>query len=165
MRDAQSTEPSTTTNRYLTFHLGEQAFGLDIASITEIVGIQTIVKIPESAEYIKGIINLRGRIIPVVDARVKMHMSPAPYGERTCIIIVGVDGSSAGLIVDSVAEVATIDATDIVPPPQGCTGASNPYIHSIGKFGGEILLLLDCARILDDKALEHLRKYDTEVAQ
>ena len=143
-------EEDTQHGRFLTFALGKESFGLEISYVTEIVGIQPITQIPEVPEYFKGIINLRGKIIPVIDVRLKFHKNEIPYNDRTCIIVVDIKQVSVGLIVDNVAEVVTIEDSNIVLPPSYQSGMQNRYIKSIGKVGNDVKLLLDCERLFDD---------------
>lgn len=148
-------QEDTQHGRYLTFNLGEEAFGLQIRFVTEIIGLQPVTKIPEVASYIKGIINLRGKIIPVIDMRLKFGKEPIPYDDRTCIIVIDTEEMVVGLIVDKVAEVMDIADENIVPPPDQRTGIKNRYLQGIGKVDGEVKLLLDCDQLLDsDEALE-----------
>lgn len=109
-------EEDTQQDRYLTFSLGNQIFGIEIRYVTEIIGIQPITEVPEMPDYVKGIINLRGKIIPVIDVRLKFRKEPAEYNDRTCIIVIDIHEISIGLIVDNVAEVLTITEENIVPP-------------------------------------------------
>jgi len=133
--------------RYLTFNVGEDVFGIEIRCVTEIVGLQPITKLPEAPEHIKGVINLRGRIIPVVDVRLKFKKEPLEYNDRTCVIVVEPNTLVAGLIVDEVADVISISDEDIVPPPEYSASVQNSYIKGIGKADGAIKLLLDCEKL------------------
>lgn len=142
-------QEDTQHGRYLTFNLGEEVFGLEIRYVTEIIGLQPITKIPEVASYIKGIINLRGKIIPVIDMRLKFGKEPAEYTDRTCIVVIDTEELVVGLIVDKVSEVMSIDDKDVVPPPDQRTGIRNRYIKGIGKVDGNVKLLLDCRTLLD----------------
>ncbi len=150
-------DEDTQKDRYLTFLLGNECYGIEIRYVTEIIGIQTITEIPELPEYVKGIINLRGKIIPVVDIRIRFKKEPKEYNDRTCVIVVELRELSIGLIVDSVSEVLTILEQDIVDPPQMSKG-SNQYINKIGKVGSAVKLLLDCERILTDNDLEDINQ-------
>lgn len=143
-------QEDTQYGRFLTFALGEENYGIEIRFVTEIIGIQPISKIPEVPEYIKGIINLRGKIIPVIDVRLKFKKDAIEYNDRTCIIVIDTGEISVGLIVDNVAEVIGIDDEDIVPPPDSRTGIKNRYIQGVGKVGGEVKLLLDCEKLFDE---------------
>ncbi len=142
-------QEDTQHGRYLTFNLGEEVFGLEIRYVTEIIGLQPITKIPEVASYIKGVINLRGKIIPVIDMRLKFGKEPEEYTDRTCIVVIDTEEVVVGLIVDKVSEVMSIDDEDVVPPPDQRTGIRNRYIKGIGKVDGNVKLLLDCQTLLD----------------
>jgi len=142
-------QEDTQQGRYLTFSLGEEVFGLAIRYVTEIIGMQPITKVPEVPSFIKGIINLRGKIIPVIDMRLKFRKEPIPYTDRTCIIVIDTQEIMVGLIVDMVAEVINIGEENIVPPPDQKTGMHNKYIQGIGKVDDSVKLLLDCESLLD----------------
>lgn len=149
-------EEDTQKGKYLTFTLGQEAYGIEIKFVTEIIGIQPINAIPEVAEYVKGIINLRGKIIPVIDVRLKFKKEPVPYNDRTCIVVIEISGISVGLIVDQVAEVLDIPDGGIVPPPDMKTGFHNRYIKGIGKIGNEVKLLLDGEKLLSEDEVSQL---------
>lgn len=151
-------EEDTQKGRYLTFSLGRESYGIEIKFVTEIIGIQIITQIPELPEYVKGIINLRGKIIPVMDVALRFKKEPREYNDRTCIIVVDFGDLSIGLIVDSVSEVVTIPDEDIVDPPQMNKGLSNRYIKSIGKLGNDVKLLLDCEKLLTEEELSDLNE-------
>jgi purine-binding chemotaxis protein CheW len=140
----------TQQGRYLTFFLGEEVYGIEIGYVTEIIGIQPITKVPEVKDYIKGIINLRGKIIPVIDMRLKFRKEPIEYDDRTCIIVIDADNMTMGLIVDKVSEVISIDGENMVPPPSHKTGIRNKYLQGIGKVGSDVILLLDCKMLFDE---------------
>ena len=146
-------EVDTQEGRFLTFSLGEEAFGLEIKYVTEIVGMQAITEVPEVPMFVKGIINLRGKIIPVIDARLKFKKEPIEYGDRTCIIVIDINEVSFGLIVDNVAEVLSIDNDKIALPPSNKTGFENKYIKGIGKTEESVILLLDCEKLLAEDEL------------
>lgn len=146
----------TQKGRYLTFSLGRETYGIEIKYVTEIIGIQTITEIPQLPEYVKGIINLRGKIIPVMDVRLRFRKEPREYNDRTCVIVVDINDISIGLIVDNVAEVLTILDEDIVEPPKMNNGTNNKYIKNIGKVGESVKLLLDCEKLLSEDELEDL---------
>ena len=151
-------EEETLKDRYLTFLIDKEYYGIEVRYITEIVGIQPITVVPEVPQYVKGIINLRGKIIPVMDVRLRFKKEPKEYNDRTCIVVVDVNGVSIGLIVDSVSEVTSIIESDIVPPPDANTGFNNKYIKGIGKVGDEVKLLLDCSKLLSDEDCDSLVK-------
>lgn len=140
----------TQKGKFLTFKIGKEEYGIEIRHVTEIIGIQAITEIPELPMYIKGIINLRGKIIPVMDVRLRFKKEPAEYNDRTCIIVIDIDDVSVGLIVDNVSEVISIPAESIVPPPDTKTGFHNKYIKGIGQVGNNVKLILDCDLLLTD---------------
>jgi len=149
-------EEDTQKGRFLTFSLGDESYGIEIKYVTEIIGIQTITEIPELPEYVKGVINLRGKIIPVMDVRLRFKKEGREYNDRTCVIVIDINDISVGLIVDSVAEVLTIPDEDIVEPPKMNKSFSNRYIKNIGKVENGVKLLLDCEKLLTEDELEDL---------
>lgn len=142
-------EEDTQREKYLTFVLDNEYYGIGINSVVEIIGIQPITLVPELPKYIKGIINLRGKIIPVIDVRLRFKKEFREYNDRTCIIVVDVEGVGIGLIVDSVTEVLVIQAQDIVPPPN-LNNSSNKYIKGIGKAGNGVKLILDLNELINN---------------
>lgn len=144
-------EEDTQQGRYLTFPVGEETFAVAISCVNEIIGIYPITRLPEVPPHVKGIINLRGKIVPVVDLRLKFKKPAAEYDERTCVIVMETGGLSAGLIVDSVSEVLTIAETEIVPPPEYGANAQNRYISGIGAGDGRVTLILDADKLLDEE--------------
>ena len=137
--------------RYLLFAISNEVYGIEIRYVTEIIGMQPISTLPESPPHIKGVINLRGKIIPVIDMRVRFKKDEADYTDRTCIIVVDTQDFSAGLIVDEVAEVLTIDDSDIAPPPKLEMGESARYLGGIGKVKDDVKLLLDCEKLFEEE--------------
>ncbi|MDD4583837.1 MAG: chemotaxis protein CheW [Eubacteriales bacterium] len=147
-------EEDTQHGRFLTFALDTEIFGVEIKYVREIFGLQPITKVPEVPEYIKGIINLRGKIIPLIDVRLKFGKEAIEYDDRTCIIVIEINDVSIGLIVDNVVEVVTIGDEDIAEPPANKTGFENRYIKGIGKVGDQVQLLLDCEKLLKADEIE-----------
>ena len=152
--DTNYEEEDTQHGRYLTFTLDDNIYGIPIRFVTEIIGIQVSTKIPETPEYIKGIINLRGRIIPLIDVRLKFGKEEIPYNERTCIIVVDVNSVQVGLIVDKVEDVLSIEDDEIAVPPKTELGFENRYIDGIGKAGDTVQLLLDAEKLLKSEEME-----------
>ncbi len=140
-------EEDTQKGKFLTFTMGEDCYGIEINHVREIIGIQPITQVPDQPEYLRGIINLRGKIIPVMDIRLRFGKSFRDYNDRTCIIVVDIENISLGLIVDGVSEVLSIPDTEIVAPPEMNKGGNN-FIKGIGKVGAEVKLLLDCKTLL-----------------
>jgi len=150
------TAEDTQKGKFLTFSIGKEAYGFEIKYVTEIIGIQEITEVPELPIYVKGIINLRGKIIPVMDVRLRFKKEPMEYNDRTCIVVIDIHDISIGLIVDHVAEVLVILPENIVAPPAIKTGFHNRYIKGIGKVGTEVKLLLDCDKLLNDEEIDVL---------
>ncbi len=149
-------EEDTQKGKFLTFSIGNEMYGIEIQYVTEIIGIQTITEVPELPQYIRGIINLRGKIIPVMDVRLRFKKPFREYNDRTCVIVIDIMDMSIGLIVDSVSEVLQIPDEEIVPPPEAGKGPGNRYIKGIGKAGNDVKLLLDCEKLLSENELEDL---------
>jgi len=152
-------EEDTQKDKYLIFALGKEYYGIEIQRVTEIIGVQPITEVPELPEYIKGIINLRGKIIPVMDVRIRFKKPFKEYNDRTCVIIIDLEEISIGLIVDGVAEVAIIPETEIVSPPE-MDQNSNRFIKGIGKISTEVKLILDCYQLLNETENEKLNSID-----
>ncbi|PKM87777.1 MAG: chemotaxis protein CheW [Firmicutes bacterium HGW-Firmicutes-12] len=153
-RELLEQEEDTQKDRFLTFLIGNEFYGIEIRFVTEIIGIQAVTEVPDLPEYIRGIINLRGKIIPVMDVRLRFKKPFREYNDRTCIIVVDIKEVSIGLIVDSVSEVLTIPEQDIVEPPQMNKGFNNRYIKRIGKVGNDVKLILDCEKLLTDSEID-----------
>jgi purine-binding chemotaxis protein CheW len=138
--------------KYLTFSLAGEEYGIGILKVKEIIGMMPITIVPQTPSYIKGVINLRGKVIPVVDLRVKFMMAAADYTERTCIIVVEISAAGRtilmGIVVDSVSEVLNIKETDIEATPAFGTKLDTEFILGMAKIGGGIKILLDIDRVL-----------------
>lgn len=152
---------------YVTFKSGNEYFGLEIRYVNEIIVYQEITQIPESEDYIKGLINLRGKIIPVIDVRLRFKQEPMPYTDRTCIIVINVQGTVVGLIVEKVAEVVEIKRENILSTPtvgneERC---QNKYVYGVGKVGDSVKLLLDPELLLKDDDLAMLELTDDETME
>lgn len=139
-------------DRYLTFALATEEYGIEIRFVTEIVGLQKITEVPDMPDFIRGVINLRGKVIPVMDMRSRFRKEPMGYHERTCIIVVDIQDKTVGLVVDKVNDVVDIPQAQIAPPPSGGKGKEG-YIQGLGKIGDQVKILLDVDRLLGDTAL------------
>ncbi|MDF2523258.1 MAG: chemotaxis signal transduction protein [Clostridiales bacterium] len=148
-------EEDTQKGKFLTFTLGNESYGIEISYVTEIIGIQPVTEVPELPEYIRGIINLRGKIIPVMDVRIRFKKPFREYNDRTCVIVIDIKDVSIGLIVDSVSEVLSIPESEIVAPPDVGKGG-NKYIKGIGKVGSEVKLILDSDKLLNEEEVEDI---------
>lgn len=154
-------EQDTRSGKYLTFRLGKEEFGIQVRHVREIMGVQDITAVPGTPSHLKGVLNLRGKIIPVVDLRLKFSFPEAPFTQTTCIIVVQVsqEGEQAmiGLIVDSVCEVLTIGGNDIEDAPDFGEGVDTPFVLGIAKLKGSVKILL---KIEDVLTLKELRGID-----
>jgi len=143
--------------KYLTFHLGKEEFGIQVRHVREIMGVQDITAVPGTPRHLKGVINLRGKIIPVVDLRLKFQFPEAPFTETTCIIVVQVEQEAEqtmiGLIVDGVSEVLTLGAVDIEDPPDFGEAVDMPFVLGIAKCKGSVKILLKIEDVLTLKEL------------
>jgi purine-binding chemotaxis protein CheW len=148
--------------KYLTFTLANEDFGLEILKVREIIGMLDITAIPQAPSFFKGVINLRGRVIPVVDLRLKFGLPPMDYGERTCIIVVevktGMGSVQMGVVVDTVSEVVNVNGADIEPPPSFGARLDTRYILGLAKARGTIKILLDIDRVMESKELAVLEE-------
>ncbi len=164
----QRTDPRA--GKYLTFHLGKEEFAIKVMRVREIMGVPEINAVPQTPAYVKGVINLRGKVIPVVDLRMKFGLAEAEYTQRTCIVVVNVDGSlvdrsaqqpasvqlQMGVIVDAVAEVLTLQASDIEDTPDFGSGVALPYLLGMAKTKGKVKILLDINRVLSAQEMAGL---------
>ena len=143
---------SLSAGKYLTFKLGAESYGLAILKVQEIIGLMAITQVPKAPHFMRGIINLRGRVIAVVDSRLKFDMDVREDTERTCVIVVQVrlagQEITMGLIVDEVSEVLDIPGNLIEPPPAFGQDVNTDFILGIGKVGGKVIMLLDVDRVL-----------------
>ena len=140
------------SGKYLTFQVGAEEFGIRVQSVREILGVQEITSVPQTPGYLKGVINLRGKVTPVVDLRLKFGLVETEYTQRTCIIVVQVAGTAAprliGIIVDGVAEVLNVAAADIEDTPDFGDGQAAAYLLGMAKIKDRIKILLDIDLVL-----------------
>lgn len=160
-------EHDTQQDKYVTFKSGNEYFGLKIEYVNEIIVFQEITEIPESEDYIKGLINLRGKIIPVIDVRIRFKQEPIEYNDRTCIIVINVKDTVVGLIVEKVAEVVEIKQENILKSPSigNEDKSQNKYVYGIGKVGDSVKLLLDPDKLLKDEDLSILEQASEETLE
>ncbi|TEB15529.1 Chemotaxis protein CheW [Pelotomaculum sp. FP] len=143
-------DEDTQEDKFLTFFLNREEFGIEIRYVMEIIGIQNITEVPDVPRYIKGVINLRGKVIPVMDVRLRFEMEERAYDDRTCIVVICIDEQSVGLIVDRVSEVLDIPKGNIEPPPKGKRGENSRFIQGMGKAGEQVIILLNANQLLFD---------------
>ncbi|WP_310603338.1 chemotaxis protein CheW [Anaerosporobacter sp.] len=156
-------EEDTQKGKYMTFKSGNEYFGIELKYICEIIQIQNITEVPETEDYIKGLINLRGKIIPVIDVRLRFKQEVIEYDDRTCIIIINVKSTMVGLIVEKIEDVVTIDEGAITPPPSlSSANGKNKYVYGLGRVRDKVKLLLDPEKILNDEELEMFEDLSNE---
>ena len=159
-----SEQQDALKEKYVTFMSKNEYFGLKIEYVNEIIVLQEITAIPESEEYIKGLINLRGKIIPVIDVRLRFRQEPFDYDDRTCIIVINVQSTVVGLIVEKIAEVVEIPEENLLPSPSIGHGdkMKDRYVYAIGKVGDSVKLLLDPDKLLNDDELSMVEQVSEE---
>ncbi|WP_066683614.1 chemotaxis protein CheW [Christensenella intestinihominis] len=141
--------------KYLTFFINGQCCGLPISLVMEIIGVQKIAEVPEFPIYAKGIINLRGLIVPLIDLNLRVGYEEQEYTSKTCVIVVNVEGIEIGLIVDAVDEVLDINYADINPPPQSASGEADRFVSGVAVQPEKLILLMSCEKIIGDDVFEH----------
>ncbi len=150
------------TGKYLTFSLAKEEYGIGILKVKEIIGMMSITSVPRTPYFVKGVINLRGKIIPVVDLRLKFKMEPIPYSERICIIVVEIDSDEAtvliGIVVDAVSEVLNISEEEIEDSPAFGTKLVTDNILGMAKMEGGVKILLDIDGVLNTPDIQALEK-------
>lgn len=161
---AETRGPAPTTRsvaelggKYLTFMLDHEEYGVEILKVREIIGMLDITKVPQTPDFVEGVINLRGRVIPVIDLRSKFGIERSEYNDQTCVIVVDV-GMLTGIIVDTVQEVHDIPANNIEPPPQLGASVDTSFILGMGKVQDDVKILLDVDKVLTAEDLVALQK-------
>jgi purine-binding chemotaxis protein CheW len=148
---------STRAGKYLIFQLGVEEFGTEVLKVREIMGLQDITAIPQVPAHVKGVINLRGKVIPVIDLRLKFGMPPQEYTARTCIVVMRTrqaeEDLMIGMIVDGVVEVLNLTASDIEDTPDFGPGVVTPYLTGMAKIKGRVKILLDIDHVLSSSDL------------
>ena len=153
-------EEGITTGKYLSFFLSKEEYGIEILKVREIIGVVDVTPLPRTPDFVRGVINLRGKIIPVVDLRRKFGMEPAEYTAETCIVVVEVEREGdasfqVGCVVDTVSEVLTVNTSECSGTPR-CANAAGEYISGLGKLEDRVLILLAIDRVLDDVSAANL---------
>ena len=158
--ELEELEEDSQKGMFMTFRIGDEYYGIAINYVNEIIGTQAITPVPEVEDYIKGLINLRGKIIPVVDVRARFKQGPCEYNDKTCILVINVKSTTVGLIVEQIAEVVQLSEENILPPPSigRADKGHNKYVYGIGKVGNTVKLLLDPEKLLYDGDAEQDNK-------
>ena len=157
-----SQQDESKAGKYLTFALADEEYGLEILKVREIIGMMDITAVPRTPDYVKGVINLRGKVIPTVDLRLKVGMEEAERTNQTCIIVVDLGDVEMGIIVDQVSEVLDIAAGDIEDAPSFGAQVDTDYIRGMGKAEDRVTILLDISKLLskaDVSTIEEVAEY------
>ncbi len=154
---AVEAEQADRAGKYLTFSLGSEEYGLEILRVREIIGMMDVTSVPRTPEFIKGVINLRGKVIPVMDLRLKFSMPEVEHTEETCIIVVTFGEVDMGIIVDKVQEVLDIAGDDIEDAPAFGTDVNTDFILGMGKVESRVTILLDISKVMSQEDLEALQ--------
>lgn len=142
--------------KYLTFQLSGEGYGIEILKVREIFGMQQITSVPGVPEYVKGVINLRGRIIPVIDLRLKFGFDEAEYDKETCIIVVSIEDVLVGIIVDTVSEVVDIPTDDIEQSPSFGANTPTEYLLGMGKVKERVIILLNVEQVFSEQEIQSI---------
>ena len=156
----ENKESSTYDGQFLTFSLNSEEYGIEILKVREIIGVMDITTVPQTPDFMKGVINLRGKVIPVVDLRLKFSMHEEEYTQETCVIVVEADSSQVGIIVDSVSEVLDINGGEIEETPSLGQGIDTNFIMGLGKVKEKIIILLDIEQILSSEVMDIVKQIE-----
>jgi len=145
---AQAAAGAEISNEYLTFTLGKEEYGIEILKVQEIRGYEAVTKIANAPEFIKGVVNLRGTIVPIVDMRIKFNLGSAEYNQFTVVIILNVAGRVVGMVVDSVSDVIQLSGEQIRPAPDFSSTFDTKYITGLGTIDDRMLILVDIEKLM-----------------
>ncbi len=144
--------PGTGISQIVSFRLANEEYGLDIMKVQEIILIGPVTEMPQVPEYMRGLINLRGHVIPIVDLRVRLGLEAAEATEHTRILVLNVGNRTIGVVVDAVDEVLRVDSVELEPTPVGVSGVGEEYVAGLLKFEDKLLILLNLERIVEEEA-------------
>jgi len=133
----------------VSFKIGSEEFGVDILKVREIIRMVAITKVPQAPSFVDGVINLRGKVIPIVDLRKRFNLEAKEYDKNTRIVVVDIVGNIMGMVVDSVSEVLRLPSNTIEPPPEIVTGINSEYINGVAKLDNRLLIFLDLSKVID----------------
>jgi purine-binding chemotaxis protein CheW len=163
MEDKQKTTVSTRQSdeilQLVSFNIGTEEFGIDILKVQEINRMVDITRVPRAPEFVEGIINLRGKVIPIIDVRKRFNMELAEHDKNTRIVVVDIDGQIMGMVVDSVSEVLRIPASTIEPPPEVVSSLDSEYIRGVAKLDDRLMIYLDLSKILSGEERKTLAQF------
>lgn len=153
--------PTSLAGRYLTFRLGSESYGIDVMAVQEIIRFESITTVPQLPSHVRGVINLRGRIVPVVDLLIRFGFPRAQDGERTCVVVVQVTTRRGlvpmGLLVDAVEEVLNVGKNDVAPPPDFGCAVDVAFLRGMARVRDQVKTLLDINRVLTDQQIDELQ--------
>jgi purine-binding chemotaxis protein CheW len=152
-------------NQLISFIVGDEEYGLDILRVKEVIRIREITRLPKAPSFVKGIINLRGDVIPIIDLRDKFGLEVQEYTTTTRVIVVDVEAKLVGMVVDAASQVVRIPADQIDPPPPIAGGLSTEYIRGVGKLDDRLVILLNIDRILTQEEKVELRKMEKSIKE
>ena len=154
-----STVKSTVSDELLqlvSFHIGQEEYGVDITKVLEINRMVEITKVPQAPSYVEGVINLRGKVIPIIDLRKRLGVESKEYDKNTRIVVVDIESEVLGMIVDSVSEVLRISRSTIEPPPDIANGSKSDYIQGVAKMEDRLLIFLDLSKVIDVASIKEM---------
>ncbi|MCP5005251.1 MAG: purine-binding chemotaxis protein CheW [Planctomycetes bacterium] len=144
--------------KFLTFALNREEYGIEILKVREIIGVIDITPVPQTPDYMKGIINLRGKVIPIIDLRLKFSMPEEAHTQETCVIVVKINNAPIGVVVDNVSEVLDIKSEEVEDTPQFSHDIDTDFIMGLGKAKEKIIILLDIDKVLSSEEIELVEK-------
>jgi purine-binding chemotaxis protein CheW len=159
MTDVQTHAPAsgraihTVTNEFLAFTLGEEEYGLDILKVQELRGYEAVTRIANSPDFIKGVVNLRGVIVPIVDMRIKLNLGTPTYDQFTVVIILNIMGRVIGIVVDGVSDVIALSVDQVKPPPEMGTALNTDYLIGLGTIDERMLILVDIDKLMSSEEM------------
>lgn len=147
-------DEDTQKDRFLTFRIADEEYAVAISCVIEVIGMQKITHVPDMPEFVKGVINLRGQVIPITDIRMRFGMKTREYDDRTCIVVVNVEETFVGIVVDTVSDVLDMPEAMIAPAPQINQTPGSRYIQGLGKVNEDVKIILDVNKLLYEKKFE-----------
>ena len=156
--NGEKADRDITGQEYLAFTLGKEEYGIDILKVQEIRGYETVTRIANAPDFIKGVVNLRGIIVPIVDMRIKFHLGEPTYDQFTVVIILNVAGRVVGMVVDSVSDVITLSAEQIKPAPEMGTALDTDYLIGLGTIDQRMLILVDIDKLMSSADMGLIEK-------
>ncbi len=152
--DYDDEDEDTQKDRFLTFKIGDEEYAVEISCVIEVIGMQKITHVPDMPIFVKGVINLRGQVIPITDIRMRFGMESREYDDRTCIVVVNVSDTFVGIVVDTVSDVLDMPEETVSQPPKINQKPGSRYIQGLGKVGDDVKIILDVQKLLYEEKLD-----------